>query len=104
MSDTKPLFSVRIEPLGRTFEAPDSVTVLEAAGFANLRLPRSCRNGTCRTCICKMTTGRVRYTIEWPGLSREEKAEGYVLPCVAIAETDVVLEVPDAVELQARGE
>jgi len=90
-----------IEPLGRSFEAPDSLTILEAAGFADLRLPRSCRNGTCRTCICKMTAGQVRYTIEWPGLSREEKQEGYILPCVAIAETDVVIEAPDAVELQS---
>jgi ferredoxin len=98
MSDpTRPPL-VRIEPLGQSFEAPDSLTILEAAGFANLRLPRSCRNGTCRTCICKMTAGRVRYTIEWPGLSREEKVEGYILPCVAIAETDVVLEAPDAIE------
>jgi ferredoxin len=103
MSDsTRPLL-VRVEPLGRSFEAPDSLTILEAAGFANLRLPRSCRNGTCRTCICKMTAGRVRYTIEWPGLSREEKAEGYILPCVAIAETDVVIEAPDAAELQQPG-
>ena len=96
-SDRPPL--VRIEPLGRSFEAPDSLTLLEAAGFADLRLPRSCRNGTCRTCICKMTAGQVRYTIEWPGLSREEKQEGYILPCVAIAESDVVIEAPDAVEL-----
>jgi ferredoxin len=99
MSDpTRPPL-VRIEPLAQSFEAPDSLTILEAAGFANLRLPRSCRNGTCRTCLCKMTAGHVRYTIEWPGLSREEKAEGYILPCVAIAETDVVIEAPDAIEL-----
>jgi ferredoxin len=98
MTDRPRAFSVRVEPLGQSFEAPDSLTILEAAGFANLRLPRSCRNGTCRTCLCKMTAGRVRYTIEWPGLSREEKAEGYILPCVAIAETDVVIEAPDAVE------
>jgi ferredoxin len=90
---------VRVEPLGQSFEAPDSLTILEAAGLANLRLPRSCRNGTCRTCLCKMTAGRVRYTIEWPGLSREEKMEGYILPCVAIAETDVVIEAPDTVDL-----
>jgi ferredoxin len=90
---------VRVEPLGQSFEASDSLTILEAAGFANLRLPRSCRNGTCRACICKMTAGRVRYTIEWPGLSREEKTEGYILPCVAIAETDVVIEAPDAIGL-----
>jgi ferredoxin len=99
MSDSHRPPLVRVEPLGRSFEAPDSLTILEAAGFAELRLPRSCRNGTCRTCICKMTAGQVRYTIEWPGLSREEKQEGYILPCVAIAETDVVIEAPDAVEL-----
>ncbi|CAB3701751.1 2Fe-2S iron-sulfur cluster-binding protein [Paraburkholderia phenoliruptrix] len=99
-SDRPPL--VRIEPLGRSFEAPDSLTILEAAGFADLRLPRSCRNGTCRTCICKMTAGQVRYTIEWPGLSREEKQEGYILPCVAIAQTDVVIEAPDAIALPVR--
>ncbi|RDK03467.1 2Fe-2S iron-sulfur cluster-binding protein [Paraburkholderia lacunae] len=102
MSDLTRPHLVRVEPLGQTFEAPDSLTILEAAGFANLRLPRSCRNGTCRTCLCKMTAGRVRYTIEWPGLSREEKAEGYILPCVAIAQTDVVIEAPDAVETPAR--
>ncbi|WMY12356.1 2Fe-2S iron-sulfur cluster-binding protein [Paraburkholderia phenoliruptrix] len=99
-SDRPPL--VRIEPLGRSFEAPDSLTILEAAGFADLRLPRSCRNGTCRTCICKMTAGQVRYTVEWPGLSREEKQEGYILPCVAIAQTDVVIEAPDAIALPVR--
>ncbi|WP_144109078.1 2Fe-2S iron-sulfur cluster-binding protein [Paraburkholderia sp. BCC1886] len=93
---------VRVEPLGQSFEAPDSLTILEAAGFANLHLPRSCRNGTCRTCLCKMLSGSVRYTIEWPGLSREEKAEGYILPCVAIAETDVVIETEGARTLPLR--
>lgn len=99
MSETKRPFSVRVEPLGLTFDASDSLTVLEAAGFANLRLPRSCRNGTCRTCMCRLVSGAVSYTIEWPGLSREEKAEGFILPCVAIAESDMVIEVPDAVEI-----
>ncbi|HEY3599245.1 MAG TPA: 2Fe-2S iron-sulfur cluster-binding protein [Paraburkholderia sp.] len=101
MPDLDATFTVRVEPLGRTFDAPSSLTVLEAAGFADLRLPRSCRNGTCRTCLCKMTAGRVHYQIEWPGLSAEEKAEGYILPCVAIAEADLVIEVPDAVDLLA---
>jgi ferredoxin len=102
MSDSTRPPMVRVEPLGVSFEAPDSLTILEAAGFANLRLPRSCRNGTCRTCLCRMTAGSVRYAIEWPGVSREEKAEGYILPCVAIAESDVVIEVPGAMEVPAR--
>lgn len=92
-------FSVRLEPLGRTFEAPDSLSLVEAAGFANLHLPRSCRNGTCRTCLCRLIEGRVRYRIDWPGLSAEEKADGLILPCVAVAESDLVIEVHDAAEL-----
>ncbi|MFM0222040.1 2Fe-2S iron-sulfur cluster-binding protein [Paraburkholderia dipogonis] len=98
MSDSTRPPLVRVEPLGHSFEAPDSLTILEAAGFANLRLPRSCRNGTCRTCICRLISGTVSYTIEWPGLSREEKAEGLILPCVAVAETDLVIDAPDASE------
>ncbi|TDN63916.1 2Fe-2S iron-sulfur cluster-binding protein [Paraburkholderia sp. BL10I2N1] len=93
------VFAVRVEPSGRTFEAPESLTILEAASFDGLRLPRSCRNGTCRTCMCHMNAGRVRYTIEWPGLSKEEKVEGFILPCVAIAESDLVIEVPHATEI-----
>ncbi|WP_322031092.1 2Fe-2S iron-sulfur cluster-binding protein [Paraburkholderia sp. J76] len=87
---------VRVEPLGRSFEAPPELTLLEAAAFEGIRLPRMCRNGTCRACLCRVVSGEVRFTIEWPGLSREEKAEGYVLTCVAVARTDLVLDVPEA--------
>jgi len=90
---------VIIEPLGRAFDAPPELTVLEAAQFARIRMPRMCRNGTCRTCLCRIVSGEVRYTIDWPGLTREEKAEGLVLPCVAAARTDLVLDVPDAQEM-----
>lgn len=88
--------TVRIEPHGYMFESPASVTLLEAATAARVRLPRSCRNGTCRTCLCKLVSGRVSYRIEWPGVTREEQADGWVLPCVAVAETDLVIEVPEA--------
>ena len=59
-----------------------------------LKLDSSCRNGTCRTCICKLTSGKVTYRIEWPGLSPDEKREGYILPCVAYPLSDVVIELP----------
>lgn len=87
---------VRVEPLGAGFDAPESLSLLEAAGFAGVSLPRSCRNGTCRTCLCRLREGSVAYRIEWPGVSAEEKAEGYILPCVAIAQSDLVIEVPHA--------
>jgi ferredoxin len=87
---------LRIEPLGAELAAPAGQTLLQAARAAGVRLPSSCRNGTCRACLCRVRAGRARHTIEWPGLSAEEKAEGWILPCVAVAETDLVLDVPGA--------
>jgi ferredoxin len=98
-SNEERTFTVHVEPLGRTFDAPESLTVLEAAGFANLHLPRMCRNGTCRTCLCRLVSGSVRYTVEWPGVSAEEKTQGYILPCVAVAQSDLVLDAPDAADI-----
>lgn len=86
--------TLRIEPLGRTVAVEEGATLLEAALAQGIRMRSSCRNGTCRECIAQLTEGRVRYRIEWPGLSPDEKAEGFTLPCVALAETDVVLLQP----------
>jgi hypothetical protein len=52
----------------------------------------SCRNGSCRTCICRLLEGEVAYRIEWPGVLPEEKAQGFILPCVAHPQSDVVLQ------------
>jgi len=88
--------TLRIEPQGWEVEVPATASLLAAAEAAGVVLPSSCRNGTCRACMCRMTAGEVFYEIPWPGLSREEKAEGFVLPCVAHAKVDVVLEAPGA--------
>lgn len=89
-------FTVRVEPAGLQFEARAGQTLLQAALQAGVRLPSSCRNGTCRTCICRMTDGQVAYRIDWPGLSAEEKADGFILPCVAYPLSDVVLQAEPA--------
>ena len=88
--------TVTLAGQGWSFDAQAPATVLEAAERAGVRLPSSCRNGTCRTCICLSTGGTVRYKIEWPGLSLDEKREGYILPCVAVAEGDLVIVAPAA--------
>lgn len=91
-----PRFIATVHPAGLRFEAPASSPLLTAARRAGIDLPASCRNGTCRTCMCKLTSGQISYRIEWPGLTREEKAEGFILPCVAYPESDVELVVPAA--------
>jgi ferredoxin len=90
------VFSVKVEPAGLQYDVEGDLTLLEAAEMSRIELPSSCRNGTCRTCVCRLVSGEVAYTIDWPGLSAEEKAEGYVLPCVARPITNVVLEQTQA--------
>lgn len=87
---------VTVEPRGLAFDTDESASLLEAAEQGGVRLPSSCRNGTCRTCICLLRSGSVRYRIEWPGLSLDEKRAGYILPCVAIAQSDLTLDAPAA--------
>ena len=82
---------VRLEPAAITFEAASDQSLLLSAAAAGIDLPTSCRNGTCRTCMQRLLSGRVSYRIEWPGLLAEEKAEGWILPCVAHPETDLVI-------------
>ncbi|MET0267609.1 MAG: 2Fe-2S iron-sulfur cluster binding domain-containing protein [Duganella sp.] len=88
---------------GWSFDAAAPATLLEAAERAGIRLPSSCRNGTCRTCLCQLSSGAVRYRIEWPGLSLEEKRDGYILPCVAIASTDLSISAPAAKRIGGEG-
>jgi ferredoxin len=92
---TATVFQIRIAATTLHFEADAELTLLEAAAFAGIRLPRSCRNGTCRTCLCQLIEGQIEYRIEWPGVSTEEKAQGMILPCVAAARSDLVLSYPE---------
>lgn len=89
--DSDTFYVARVQPSGFQFDSPATQTLLVAAEMGGLDWPSSCRNGTCRTCIATLHSGRVRYDIEWPGLSAEEKADGQVLPCVAYPCSDVVL-------------
>ena len=86
-------FTITLLPSNREFTSTGETSILEAAALAGLRLSSSCRNGTCRTCLCQMKDGDVRYKIEWPGLTTEEKADGWILPCVALPLSDIKIEV-----------
>jgi len=89
--DTPLFFMARVEPDGQQFDAWTNQPLLVSAEQGGIDWPSSCRNGTCRTCIGQLDSGQVRYEIDWPGLSAEERQEGYVLPCVAYPCSDVAL-------------
>ena len=87
-----PFFMATALPEGQPCDAWPEQTLLTSLELGGVDWPSSCRNGTCRTCLGLMLSGTVRYDIEWPGLSTEEKAEGCVLPCVAYPCSDITLQ------------
>jgi ferredoxin len=87
-----PFFIATALPEGQPCDAWTEQTLLTSLEMGGVDWPSSCRNGTCRTCLGLMLNGTVRYDIEWPGLSAEEKAEGCVLPCVAYPCSDITLQ------------
>jgi len=89
-------FLARLQPSGRTFAASPDRPLLASALAAGIELANSCRNGTCRTCLRRLHGGDVHYRIAWPGLLPEEKTGGWVLPCVALPLSGVVLDDADA--------
>ena len=89
---TPPIFQAQVEPDGQQCVPWPEQPLLLSLEQGGIDWPSSCRNGTCRTCLGQLVEGSVRYAIEWPGLTAEEKAEGCVLPCVAYPTSDVVLQ------------
>ena len=85
-------FTIELPAPSPSFETDGSIPLLAAARAAGVPMVSSCRNGTCRACIAKLSTGTVTYRIEWPGLSADEKATGYCLPCVAYPDSDIVVQ------------
>ena len=89
----------RLVPGGEDFAAPESLSLLLAAQQAGITMASSCRNGTCRTCLCRLERGAIHYRIDWPGVSPDEKRDGDFLPCVAVADTELVIAAPAARKL-----
>ena len=89
-----PVHAIRLLAPAATCDAADNQTLLEAAQAAGITLQSSCRNGTCRTCMCRLEAGAVEYRVPWPGLTFDERAAGWVLPCVAEPRSDIVLGAP----------
>lgn len=87
------MFTVTVEPSGRTFEVDDSQPILSQAIEQGIGLPYSCRDGSCGSCKCKLLSGQVSMGMHTDtALSAAEEAAGYVLTCCGFAESDLVLE------------
>ena len=76
-----------------TLQVPANKFILDVAeqNAANL-IPYSCRAGSCSSCLGKLVKGTVDPSSQIL-LENDKIDEGYVLTCVALPTSDVVIEV-----------
>ena len=72
------------------FDGDDQQPLLEQLESADINLPYSCRGGHCGYCKVKLVEGNV-ITLNDEGLSEKQKADGYILPCSCIPQSDLVI-------------
>jgi ferredoxin-NADP reductase len=76
---------------GRVCDARPGKSLLEVAEMHGVSIPSGCRQGRCGTCITKLLEGDVQMDTE-DGLEASDKAEGYILMCVARPRGNVKVE------------
>ncbi|MFO7964062.1 MAG: 2Fe-2S iron-sulfur cluster binding domain-containing protein [Desulfobacterales bacterium] len=84
---------VEFKKSGKTATWDDSYeNILELAEENGIEIETECEAGVCGTCKTKMLSGDVHMEVD-DGLDDDDRAENYILPCVAVPKTDVVLDV-----------
>ncbi|HEX8996587.1 MAG TPA: 2Fe-2S iron-sulfur cluster-binding protein [Ktedonobacterales bacterium] len=86
---------ITIAETGATIDAEPQETLLTALERSGYRPEYSCRVGSCGACKLKVLAGQVNPIGE--ALSEPDRAEGYVLSCIAHPIGDVTLQFPGAV-------
>jgi len=96
------VFSVTVEPSGRTFQSQSDETVLAAGVRQGVGLPYGCKDGACGSCKCRLLSGQVALgNHQAKALSQEEEANGLILTCCATAQSDLRLESKQVTEVGA---
>ena len=67
----------------------ENETLLDSARRAGLSPPFSCEAGNCGTCMAKLIEGKATMRVN-DALDEDEVAEGYILTCQGVPETESV--------------
>jgi len=95
-------YCVTVQPSGRAFDVEQGEAVLAAGIRQGIGLPYGCKDGACGSCKCKMLSGSVVHGAhQSKALSAEEEANGYMLTCCAVPQSDLILESRQVAELGA---
>jgi CDP-4-dehydro-6-deoxyglucose reductase len=86
-------FQITVQPSGRSFQTAPGEGILAAGIRQGIGLPYGCKDGACGSCKCRMLEGVVNHgPHQAKALSEAEEAQGLVLTCCAIPQSDVTLE------------
>ena len=76
------------------FEVQPEQNILDAALKAGIAFPHDCRVGSCGTCACKLTKGKIKPTADFSYvLDGEQLKSGMILACQSRAKTPVSIDV-----------
>lgn len=92
----------RLEGETVTTRARPDEFLLDAAAAAGLDLPSSCREGMCTACTGELIDGDVDDS-RATALSRDQRADGYVLLCCSSPEADCEVRAGERVQDELLG-
>ena len=85
-------YKVTFEKSGKVLEWNNSFeSILDLAEDNGIEIEYECRQGFCGTCKVKLLSGEVEMDIE-DGLEDDDREEGFILTCVTVPKSDIVLE------------
>lgn len=86
-------YQITLIPSHQSFSLNGQESLLDAAARQQITLPYGCRNGLCGMCKGKLVQGRIKPPLLCEGLTPTEQAQGYILCCQAMPESDLVIEI-----------
>jgi ferredoxin len=64
--------------------------ILDSLDEFNIKLPYSCKLGSCSNCVCKLIKGSIKH-FNQTFLSNKELKKKFILPCVAYPTSNIIM-------------